>query len=61
MSEEEVVKKSRGFDKKVNTLSRENAGGELFHDLEVHHDDAERNCYCAGSGVAVRAPAALES
>lgn len=45
MSEKEGVKKSRGFGEKVNKISREKAGGELFNDLEVDHDDAEKNCH----------------
>ena len=43
ISEEEGENKSRGFVEKVNKLSREKVGGELFNNLEVDHDDAEKN------------------
>lgn len=44
ISEEERVKKSESFVERVNKLSRETAGGEVFHELGVDREDAGKNC-----------------
>ena len=44
ISEEERVEKSRSFVERVNKLSREIPGGEVFHDLGVDYDDAGKHC-----------------
>ena len=58
ISEEERVKKSESFVERVNKLSRETAGGEVFHELGVDREDAGKNCPMCRSEDAVWAPTA---
>ena len=60
ISEEERVEKSRSFVERVNKLSREIPGGEVFHDLGVDYD-LGNIAPCVGSRVAVWVQTALET